>query len=85
MPGVYCFGGDRSKEMHAVFGVRETERLSGREEAFEVPHIRIHGKGELEGRWQRAPLVGIEGFLVPSCRDDYRGSRFIRVGDIVSG
>ncbi len=82
-PGAYCLGGDTSKEMYAVFGVHETGKLSGREEAFEVPHTRIHEKGEFGGGWKRSPLIGTEGFIVTACTDHYRGERFIRVGELV--
>lgn len=47
-PGVYRLGGDTSGEMYAVLGVRETERLSDRESAFEVPYRRIHAKGDAD-------------------------------------
>lgn len=83
-PGVYSLGGDVSNEMYAVFGVHETGKFSGRAEAFDVPHTRIHGHGEFAGGWIRTPLVGTEGFLVPVSRDEYRGERFIRMGELLN-
>ncbi len=81
-PGVYCFGGDPSKEMYAVLGVQETGTFSKRDTLFTVPYTRIHGQGGFYGEWFRSPLVGSEGVLVPVARDEYRGQRFIRIGEL---
>lgn len=82
MPGVYRMGGDASGEMYATYGTQATGK-SSREDAFVVPYVRIHQKGDIAAEWQQVSLIGSGGFLMPIRRDGYHGERFVRIGELV--
>ncbi len=71
------------EEMSVGSTVRQLRSTIAREDAFEVPYTKILRDGNFEGVWHRPPLIGIEGFLMPVCSDEYSGQRFIRVGELI--
>ena len=83
-PGVYRRGGaGDASPMFATFGVLETGKHESHDDVFEIPYIKVRMSGQYVGKWKRARLIGIEGFLMPVCSDNYHGQRFVQIGELV--
>ena len=84
LPGIYVRGDDpERKDMIVVYGVKKTRALVHRERVFYVPYAKLGSQTMIEGGWNTIPLIDTDGFLMPVCRDGYRGARFVRIGDLL--